>query len=126
MAGALKEGSRFAAALSGQLDGRRFLVGDQRTIADFAVDAHLAHVSPPTQSLTGHLIPAWAARLDGSQAGPPPPSLSARAPANPSRSPLRSLSTPCRRSFSTATHWQTTRHGHRDLGWPPVCDAARP
>ncbi len=68
---------RFAAVLDGALAGRRFLVNDQLTIADFCVAAPLTYVEQAKMPLAGFAnVQRWRAALDeqpGWRASAPPP-----------------------------------------------------
>jgi glutathione S-transferase len=68
---------RFAAVLDSALSGRRFLVNNQLTIADFCVAAPLTHAEAAKMPLSGCAnVQRWLAALDeqpGWRASAPPP-----------------------------------------------------
>ena len=68
---------RFAAVLDGHLEGKRFLVGNQLTLADFCVAAPLTYAVPAKLPLEQFPhIRAWLSALDeqeGWRASAPPP-----------------------------------------------------
>ncbi|MCA9665211.1 MAG: glutathione S-transferase family protein [Myxococcales bacterium] len=56
---------QFAAVLNGALEGKKFLVGDAVTIADFTVASTLTYAAPARIPLDSYThIKAWLARLD--------------------------------------------------------------
>jgi glutathione S-transferase len=69
--------ARFAAVLEHQLQGRRFIVNDQLTLADFCVGARLPFAQPLKLSLSDYPnIRRWLAALEeqpGWRASAPPP-----------------------------------------------------
>jgi glutathione S-transferase len=68
---------RFAAVLDGALAGKRFLVNDQLTLADFCVAAPLSHAAAAELPIAGlRNVKRWLAALDeqpGWVASTPPP-----------------------------------------------------
>jgi glutathione S-transferase len=68
---------RFAAVLDGQLKGKRFLVGDQLTLADFCVASSLTYAEPARLPLGEFAqVRRWLSALDeqpGWRASAPPP-----------------------------------------------------